>query len=225
MRRLFGFVFQLATGCLGFVAITVVWIVFDGLNDEGEHADVALVAGHGEDPGARRAWLDRVARLYKDGEFPRIIVSAASSGGAYDEQTAITGYLEQRGVPSSAIIDDTGAANLGEMARDVADIMQTRELHSIMIVTDYYRTTRLKLALLHAGISDIKKTHVGTVRKEDAVPILQEVVALYEFVGRTFLLPAAKKIKEEAATEADKAKIQAEKAKDNVNKGLDSLPK
>jgi uncharacterized SAM-binding protein YcdF (DUF218 family) len=225
MRRLFRFLFQLVAAVLCFVAVTVVWVIFDGLNDDGESADAALVAGHGGEPGSGSASLDRVAKLYGDGEFPKIIVSAANPGGAYDEQTSITAYLERHGVPSSAIIDETGARDIGGMTRDVAEIMKAHDLKSIMIVTDYYRMSRLKLALLHAGVSDIKKTHVGTVRKEDALPILQEVVALYEYFVQTFLLPAANKIKEEATTEADKARVEAEKAKDNVNKGLDSLPK
>jgi uncharacterized SAM-binding protein YcdF (DUF218 family) len=143
----------------------------------------------------------------------------------YDEQATITKYFEEHGVPSSAILEDTGARNTGEMARDVAAIMKSHELVSIMLVTDYYRMSRLKLALLHAGVADIKKSHLGKARLQDALPIAHEVFALYDYIGRTFLWPAAEKIKDEAITASDKAKVEAEKAKDTVNRNLDSLPK
>ena len=225
MRRLFRFLLQLVAAIVLFMAVTVAWIIFDGLNDVGDSADVALVVGHDAGFGNDEAALERLSKLYKDGEFPKIIVSTGNSGAAYDQQAVVTRYFEQHGVPSSAIIEVSGAQNTGEMAANVAAIMKSHELVSIMLVNDYYRMSLLKLALLHAGVADIKKAHAGTVRWEDAVPIAHEVYALYDYVGRTFLLPAAKKIKEEAATEAHKATIEAEKARNTVDKSLDSLPK
>jgi vancomycin permeability regulator SanA len=224
MRRLFRFLFQLVAAVVLFVAITVAWIIFDGLNDVGDSADAALVVG--DDPYSSNGVteVERVTKLYKDGEFQKIIVST-ESGANYEEQASITKYLEGHGVPSGAIIEVTGAETFGDMAHDVASIMKSHDFMSVMLVTDYYRVSRLKLALLHAGVPDIKKTHIGSVRKEDALPIAREVIALYDYVGRTFLLPAAKKIKDEAATAGDKAKVEAQKAKDTVNKGLDTLPK
>jgi hypothetical protein len=103
--------------------------------------------------------------------------------------------------------------------------MKKHGFGSVMIVTNYYRMTRMKLALEHAGVTDIKKSHLGSVRLHDSWAIAREVFALYAYVGKTFILPAAEKIKEEASSEADKASVEAEKAKDSVNKKLDSLPK
>jgi vancomycin permeability regulator SanA len=183
------------------------------------------VVGHDEDAGSGQAQLERVARLYKDGQFHKVIVSAANSGAGPDEQSTMTKYLEDHGVASSAIIDDTDARSTAEVARDVAEIMKSKELDSVMIVAEYYRMSRLKLALLHSGVRDIKKSHVGEARVNDAVPVAREVLALYTYVWRTFLMPAAEKIKKEATTEADKAKVEAEKAKENVDKKLDTLPK
>jgi len=224
MRRLFRFLIQLLSMALAFMAITVLWVIFDGLNDEGESADVALVVGREGTGAGDEPALERAAKLYKIGEFPRILI-AGDTGVAYDELAVMTRYLEQHGVPSSAIIEDSGARDAGELARDVAHLRQERDFSSLMIVTAYYRMSRLKLALLHAGVSDLRKTHVGTVHAADALPIAEEVFALYAYVGRTFLLPAAEQVKQEATTEAEKAKVEAEKAQNTVNKGLDSLPK
>jgi uncharacterized SAM-binding protein YcdF (DUF218 family) len=224
MRRLIGFLIKLVASALCFVAITVVLIIFDGLNDAGDSADVALVVGR-DDGTAADAALERAAKLYKDGEFRQIIVCAASSYPAFDEQAKMTKYLEEHQVPSSSIIEDSGAADTGEMAHDVAELMKDRGFGSVMIISDYYRMSRLKLALLHAGVTSIAKSHVGIASLQDAVPIVREVCALYTYLYRTFIVPTAEKVKQEAATEASKASEQAEKARDSVDKKLDSLPK
>jgi uncharacterized SAM-binding protein YcdF (DUF218 family) len=219
MGRIIRLLVQVAVSVLCFVLITAVWIIFDGLNDVGDSADVALVAfARSDDPQ-----LEHVARLYKDGEFKAVIVTSANDSGAAGQEE-MTRYLEGHGVPSSAIIEDSGAKDAGEMARDVAMLMRDHEMSSLMIVADYYRMTRFKLALLHSGVSNLAKSHVGSVRIADALPIGHEVLALYSYIGRTFLMPAAEKIKKEATTEADKAQEEAQKAKKSVDKDLDSLP-
>ncbi len=225
MRRLLRFLIQLVGSLLCFVLITIILVVLDGLNDVGANADAALVAAHGDYSSGGDPQLERVAKLYKDGEFQKVIVSAFNGGASFEEQAAMTRYLEGHGVPSSAIIEDSGAKDTGDMAHDVASIMKRQQLTSVMIVTDYYRMSRIKLALLHAGVSSIAKSHVGSAQVQDAWPIACEVVALYGYLGHTFLLPAAEKIKEEATTEADKAKVEAQKAKESVDKKLDTLPK
>ncbi len=224
MRRLIGFFIKLAVSLLCFMAITVVLIIFDGLNDVGDSADVALVVGR-EDGSSNDGQLERVAKLYKDGEFRQVIVSSASSYSSFDSQAGMTKFLEEHHVPSSAIIEDSGAGDTGEMAHDVSELMKDRGFTSVMIVTDYYRMSRLKLALLHAGVTNIAKAHAGSANVGDAWSIAREVGALYTYFYRTFILPTAEQVKTEAATEASKASIQAQKAKDSVDKKLDSLPK
>jgi vancomycin permeability regulator SanA len=190
----------------------------------GESADVALVIAP-DDGTEGDAQLDRVAKLYKDGEFRQVIVSSANSYPTYNSQAGMTKYLEEHHVPSSSIIEDSGAEDMAEMGRDVADLMRDRGFNSVMVISDYYRMSRIKLALLHAGVGNIAKSHVGSAKLQDAEPIAREVCAFYADVYHTFLLPTVEKMKNEASTEADKASAEAQKAKDNVDKKLDDLPK
>ncbi len=223
MRRLFSFIFQLIAAAIVVVIGTAAWIIFDGLNDVGDKADVALFAGHtGE---AVDPQLDHVVKLYKDGAFPSIIVSEPAVAGSEELAGTATRYLEDHGIPSSAILKDEDYISTWDLAHKVASSMKAHEFASVMLVADYYRMTRLKLALSHEGVVAIQKSHIGTARKEDALAIGHEVVALYDYIGKTFLLPAAEKIKQEAKVGADKAKDDAEKAKDKVDKSLNSLPK
>jgi uncharacterized SAM-binding protein YcdF (DUF218 family) len=227
MRRLFKLIFQLVAAALFIFLCTVAWILFDGLTDLGEKADVALVIGHSEysQGKAEQPRLDRVVKLYNDGEFPFIIVSGGTSRSTSDEPAAIAKYLESQGVPANVIIQEHRGVTTAETARFVAEIMKSHQFDSVMVITDYYHVTRTKLALSHEGVAQIQKAHVGKLQKEDAWAIGREVVALYNYVGRVYLLPAAEKAKEEAQVGLDKAKVDAEKAKEKVDKSLDNMAK
>jgi DUF218 domain len=223
---------QLVFGVVCFVGVTAGLIIFDGLNDVGESADVALVTGRDgySDNTGNAPGLNRAARLYKDGAFPLIIVAsdAGEDTPNFSRAMGVEGavsYLEKNGVPGSAIIKDSGAKDSEEMAADVAAILHQRSLGSVMIITDYYSMSRIKLALLHAGVSNIDKSHVGHAGVGDAWPIACEVGALYGFIFHVFVMPTAEKVKQEASDAADKARTQTEKEKDNVDHNLDALPK
>ena len=239
MRRLFKLFFQLIAAAIFLFLCLAALIVFDGLNDEGQKADCALVTAQAGAPQGNSG-LDRVVKLYNDGEFPFIIVSGSMvhvttevSAGTLsltarstdDEAADMAKYLETHGVPANAIIEAPRSETTQGMARAVAKLMKSRMFQSVMIVTDYYHMTRLKLVLNHEGVADIEKSHVGTLRKEDALKIGREVVALCNYVGHVYLLPAAEKAKEEAQVGLDKASVDAQQAKDKVNKSLDDMAK
>jgi vancomycin permeability regulator SanA len=230
IRGLFRLIFRLITLAVLVFIGTAIWIVYDGLNDHGDKADVAVVPGNAirRDglPGAiLRARLDRCIELYQKGTFPLIIVSGATKLGGYDEPAAMTNYLIEHQVPATAIIQDKVGSHTSNTGTDVAAIMQKRHLTSAMIVTNYYHITRTKLSLQHAGIHDIEQAHVGVVQKDDAYMLAREVVALYYYLGRFYLVPAAEKAKEEAQIDGAKLKEEADKAKDKAHEDLDNLHK
>jgi uncharacterized SAM-binding protein YcdF (DUF218 family) len=230
MGRLIKWIFQCIIVLILLFLCVAAWIVFDGLRDSGEKADVALVTGHSEAPlgmhgSVAHDDLDRAIKLYNDSDISFIIVSESTSPGNDNASDAMTKYLESHGVPPSVIIEDRQARTAQEMAREVAAIMKSRQLASVMIVTDYYQVTGTKIALVHEGIKQVGNAHVGRFQKEDAVKIGRATVALCEYVGKVYLLPAAEKAKEEAQVGIDKVKVEAEKAKEKVDKSLDSMAK
>ena len=241
LRGLFKLFFRLVAVFLFLFLCVAAVIVFDGLNDEGQKADCALVTGHVEGtPGAPDLQLDRAVQLYNSGEFPVIIVGGSRvpvttdvSAGAFsftghrtdDGAADMATYLESHGVPAKAIIEVHRAGTIPDTAREVVESMRSHQFQSVMIVADYYRMTRLKLVLGHEGVADIEKSHVGKLQKEDALNIGREVVALCDYVGRIYLLPEAEKAKEEAKVGLDKASVEAEKAKEKVDKSLSNMAK
>jgi vancomycin permeability regulator SanA len=230
IRGLFRLIFRLITLAVLVSVLEAVWIVYDGLNDQGDHADVAVVPGtavsHNGVPGPiLRARLDRAIELYRAGKFPLIIVSGATEVGGYDEAAAMSNYLVEKQVPVTVIIQDKIGAHTSDTGRDVAAIMTARNLHSVMIVSQYYHITRMKLALKYAGIKDVEQVHVGVVQKEDAFMLAREVLALDDYLFKFYLLPAADKAKAEAQVDAEKMKVEAEKAKEQVQQKINSSQK
>ena len=241
IRGFFRLIFRLIILALLILVGTVVWIVYDGLNDHGDHAEVAVVPGNavrrdGMPGPILRARLDRAIELYQAGKFPLIIVSGATKLGGYNEPAVMTNYLVEHEVPQTAIIEDKEGATTSETGANVAKIMRDRKLVSVMIVTNYFHVTRMKLALQLAGVHNIEQTHVGVVSKDDGYMLAREVIALYYYLGRYYLMPAAEKaqaeakvdgqkIEKEAQVDGEKAKEEADKLKQKANDDIDSLKK
>jgi uncharacterized SAM-binding protein YcdF (DUF218 family) len=226
MRWFFRLLFRLVAAAIFIFLSTAAWIVFDGLTDFGEKADVALVLGQaGPDQlTSERPSLDRVIELYQAGDFSSIIVSGPAPG--LDEAPGgMESYLARHGIPSSVLIKLETGGTARAMARRVAAIMKARQFESVIIVSDYYRMTLTKLALSHEGTLEVGKAHVGKLQTGDALKIGRQVVALYEYLGKYYFLPEAEKVRKEAQAGMDKASVDAENAKKKVDKSIDNLSK
>ncbi len=202
-------------------------IVFDGLRDEGDKADAALVTTGSEfEKGGSNRVLDRVVAMHRTGEIASVIIIGSTwhQVGA-DDASAMTVYLKSHGVPSGDIIQDDRGGNMQETARVAAEIVKAHGFRSVMVVADYYDITGLRLSLQHAGIAYVQRVHVGSVHKEDVVKIGQSVFAVCQFVSKVYVMPEAEEVKKEAQVGMAQASVDAEKAKDKMNKGLDSLAK
>jgi vancomycin permeability regulator SanA len=234
MARLFKFIFQLAVFALFVGLCTAGWLIYDGLTDTGDRADIGVVPGttvtaDGLPGPTLQARLDGAITLYNQGHFPRIFVSGASKPGGYDEAASMAKYLTDHQVPDDAIILDHHGDTTADTARNLARYMKLKDIQSAMIVTNYYHVTRTKMALSQAGITFISQSHVGTPQKEDAYPLAREVAAFYYYLGRYYLLPKAKDLEADAQEEAPKMQEEiqqdAQSAKQTVDDKLKSLPK
>jgi len=213
LRGFFRFLLQLITLAILVAVLTAVWIVYDGINDQGNAADCAVVLGTGVRadgaPGpVLQERLDRAIQVYDAHEVPLVIVSGADHVDGNNEATAMAAYLEAHGVPASAVLQDHGGINTDGTAHDTAQIMRARHLHSVLVVTSYYHIARTKMALRREGVSNIAQAHSGVVRKEDAFSIAREVVDIYYHLYKYYLGPATMKALSAAQVEAGKVQEQ-----------------
>lgn len=209
--------------------VPAIWIVYDGLNDTGRNADVALVTSPVEPPSNTlgplvQSRLDVAAGLYQKGAVPLVIVAGKPTPDGRNEASLMSDYLQQHQVPVGSIIEDHQGNNIQEMTRNVAETVRQRKLQTVMVVSSYYHITWVEMALKHEGVPSVEKRHVGTLSKDDVWPIGREVVAGYIYIGRTYVIPGVRKALKEAKDGIDKALLGAQKAKNGINSGLESMP-
>jgi uncharacterized SAM-binding protein YcdF (DUF218 family) len=225
MRRLLQLIGQLVAAAIVIVIFSVVWIIFDGLTNLGDRAEVALVFSDPTSKENTDARLKRVAELHKDGDFTAVIVSGSGRGSSHETPAAMSKYLADRGIPAATIIEVSYDENEPGTAEHIAEVLKEHHFNSVMFVTNYYNVTLTKLQFTHAGIANLQKQHIGALQKEDAWKITNSLIALYSFIGQTYLLPAAEKVKAEAKVGAEKAQADAAAAKQSLDKKFDNLPK
>ncbi len=175
---------------VAFIIGTGVYIAVDGLTDSkvdapDAHTDAAMVMGTSVQPSgvpknALKERLDRTVDLYKLGLFPMIIVSGAENPEDH-ETSGMTRYLVSRGVPAKCIVQDTGGFDTDASAKDIAQFCRYYRIHSLSIITHYYHITRVKMALSHYGVTEVRQYHAGELQFENYYPISREIVALYGY--------------------------------------------
>jgi vancomycin permeability regulator SanA len=172
----------------------------------------------GEPDPQLRARLDRAIQLYQQTEFPLIVVCGATGADETDEAAVMGQYLMDNGVPGSAIVEDHRGATMEQAAQHVAAYMVEHGDESVLVLELYYRVTRMKLALRHAGISQFAQAHTGKLQGDDMGIIAREAVAIYDYYGRVYFYPVAKVAAQQMAAEAEKMKTQAANKMNSTNK-------
>jgi vancomycin permeability regulator SanA len=170
----------------GMLALLVIacCIVIDGLNDDVQPSDAAIVLGSRVMPDGRpsvrlQARLDKAAALYRDGMFKLVIVSGGTGVEGFSEARVMADYLAaKRGVPRTAIVLDEHGDTTEATARNSAAIMKARGLASALVVTQYFHITRSRYALRRAGIRTVHAAHANYVEWRDVYSTLRELVAL-----------------------------------------------
>lgn len=179
-----------ATG-LAIFTLIVLYILRDGLADEMEPADLAVVLGTRVLPDGRpspmlKARLDKALELYQKGFFPQLIVSGGVGKEGFDEAEVMKEYLIKNGVPSSAVTADSKGADTYKTAETAAQIAQDQGSKRVMVVTQYFHITRSKLALRRFGLSPVYGAHAAYFGFRDLYSTIREVPALVYYLLRRY---------------------------------------
>ncbi len=126
-------------------------------------AEAIVVLGGGLEPAfPPRPWVqlaepgDRVlyaAKLYREGKAPLVIVSGGTMrSDATPEASDMAEVLRFAGVPESAIARETKSLNTYENAVYVREILASRGIHRILLVTSAIHMPRALLVFKHQNI-------------------------------------------------------------------------
>jgi uncharacterized SAM-binding protein YcdF (DUF218 family) len=147
LRRAIGLVL-LAAASIYTVALVMVLIVSQ--QDQRRAVDAIVVLGaaqyNGRPSPVLRARLDHALRLYNQGYAPRIVVTGGvGRGDTTSEATVGRHYLLARDVvPGDVVVQPQGRSTEASITA-VADWLQEKGLHSVILVSDPFHMFRLRL--------------------------------------------------------------------------------
>lgn len=180
------FSFIIAFLCAWFI-IHSICISADGLTDEIFDCDAAVVLGNMVSPegkpSARLAGrLDKAAELFKRKHFNYIIVSGGIDSSGTDEADAMKRYLIEKGVPEEALICDNLGNNSMLSARNSAAIMKERNFQNLMLISQFYHISRLKLAFSKEGLRHCASASSDHFELRDLYSVFREFFAYYRYL-------------------------------------------
>ena len=169
----------------------VVILVWNGMSDQIGNADIALVLGNKVNPDGSpsprlKARLDTAAKYYKNGNYPKVIVSGGTGIEGIPEGTAMKKYLVSLGIPPEAILVDNEGVDTGASAENTLKILKSKQMKSVFVVTQYFHIPRSKLALKKLGVTELYNAHPRFFELRDIYSTAREVPAYLKY-----LLPSA----------------------------------
>ena len=171
----------LSLSALAVFLLATAALVLAGLNDKLAPADVIVVPGNtimpdGTPSPRLQARLDAAVKQFREHRAPRILVSGATGKEGFDEAAAMARYLQSRGVPAGAIIEDNQGWTTDATARNAAALMRQHGWKTAMVATQYFHVPRFRLALARAGINVSGNVHAPYFELRDLYSIPRETV-------------------------------------------------
>lgn len=179
---------------IAFVSILFIWfiahiliITFDGLKDELDISDVAVVLGNkvelsGEPSERLKGRLNKAIELYEKGYFEYIIVSGGIGKEGYDEAEIMKIYLVEKGIPEDKILVDSDGYNSLMTAQNAKNIMNKMNFDNITIITQFYHISRTKLAFEKMDIENVYSAHADYYELRDIYSLTREFFAYYKYL-------------------------------------------
>nr|WP_314607525.1 YdcF family protein [uncultured Janthinobacterium sp.] len=171
----------LGSSAVGVFLLATATLMLAGLNDKLAPADVIVVPGNTIAPDGTpsprlQARLDVALKQFQEHRAPRILVSGATGKEGFDEAAAMARYLQSRGVPAGAIIEDNQGWTTDATARNAAVLMRTHGWKTAMVATQYFHVPRFRLALERSGIAVSGNVHAPYFELRDLYSVPRETV-------------------------------------------------
>lgn len=172
---------------LCWLTIHTTFITFDGLNDDLEVCDVAIVLGSKVNPDGTlskslRGRLEKTIDLYQKGYYKNIIVSGGIGKEGYDEAEVMKYYLVENGVDVNSIIVDNQGVNTMATAVNSKKICEENGFTSYMVISQFFHISRIKLAFKTVGIDKVYHGHSTLYITRDIYSTIREFPGYYKYL-------------------------------------------
>lgn len=156
-RRFLGVIAGVVLLALVYLAISLAQVWWVGRQHGTERGDAIVVMGAAQYDGRPspqlQARLDHVLLLWADGAAPLVIVTGGNQpGDRFTEASTSSEYLQERGIPASAILlEDTGRSSW-ESLQNVAELADQHGVGSVILVSDPFHSLRIRLMAEELGL-------------------------------------------------------------------------
>jgi uncharacterized SAM-binding protein YcdF (DUF218 family) len=128
-----------------------------GSRDRAKASDAIVVLGAaqywGKPSPVLRARLDHAVSLWRRGMAPRIVLTGGVGVGDTTSEAAVgRKYVIGEGIPDSAILLETTGRTTRESLRSVAQMLQSRDRRSVILVSDPFHMLRLDIVARRFGL-------------------------------------------------------------------------
>src|SRR5918996_2924014 len=128
-----------------------------GRRDEAQAADAIVVLGAAQYVGrpspVLRARVDHAVSLWKRGLAPTLILTGGTGVGDTTSEAAVARkYAMSKGVPDHVIVIERHGRTTSESMQAVARILDDRERHTVILVSDPFHMLRLSILARRYGL-------------------------------------------------------------------------
>lgn len=169
---------------VGWFAAHTIFIVCDGLSDDDENADIAVVLGNkvNEDGTLSERLEKRLETgisLYKKHRVKSILVSGGLGKEGFYEGSKMKEYLIGKNIPDSVIIVDNNGDNTRMTVENTLAIQKKYHFKSLIVVSQYFHVTRTKKLFRNKGFKNVSSASPRYFEWRDFYSILREFPAFY----------------------------------------------
>lgn len=162
-----------------------IFIIFDGLNDKNNKADVAVVLGNkinedGTLSARLQARLDKGIELYINGRVKKIIVSGGLGKEGFWEGTKMKEYLIENQIPNQNIFVDNYGNDTEKTVENSIRILDSLHFKSAICVSQYFHQTIIKMLFRKQGFQNIESASPFYFEWRDFYSIFREFFAFYK---------------------------------------------
>ncbi len=138
-------------------SVSVAAVLLVGNHDAAQPADAIVVLGAAQYAGrpspVLEARLAHAVRLYRRGIAPRLMVTGGKAEGDRTSEAEVSArYGRRHGVPASAIIIEDESRSTTEQMHAVARMARTRNIKSVVLVSDRFHMLRVLLTAWKLGL-------------------------------------------------------------------------
>lgn len=184
MRNILKIIKIIASIIILWFVIHSLYIITDGISDQGKNADLAVILGSkvNEDGNLSKRLEKRLEsgiNLYKNHRIKKILVSGGLGKEGFYEAQKMKEFLISKNIPDSLIFVDDYGNNTRATVENTLKLRSKLKFNSIIIVSQYFHVTRTKKLFEDQGFENISSVSPDYFEWRDLYSILREFPAYY----------------------------------------------